>query len=461
MVRCAAAAAATLVTGFVLSLGPDGVRAALRDAARATCSASRRSARRRASPCSSRSGSHARRRSRRASSTDGPRGRWIGLGLLGAARDRVPTRARSPWTPAPPTTSPVSALAGDAAGPGRRRLPADERRHREHAVHARGARPSPADRQRLQRPAAAVLRRRRRRAVDVPERRGVLDAARPRRPLHRHADGHRSRRRGRSSSASRSARRDGAHATSTSWSWSPEVEARLGEPAAPVPPPPGPVAVRAGRAPRLRGDVGRAGRRARGRRRDVRRRGRRRRPAGIGSPSAPARRRGSRASSRPTIASRRRPTTSCGRCSTSGGSAKDGARSISASSSIRRRARPSRSTADGQPSGPPLRVWPEARDAVAALYYVRTLALTPGAASRSRSSKAASTRRSSWSRAPSSGSRPAARRSRRGASRRAWNSASSAGRCRPSRCGSSRDGARRLIAADIHAVFGNLRVRLR
>ena len=57
---------------------------------------------------------------------------------------------------------------------------------------------------------------------------------------------------------------------------------------------------------------------------------------------------------------------------------------------------------------------------------------------RSRSSKAASTPRSSWSRAPSSASPPAARRSRRGASRRAWSSASSAGRCRPSRCGSNR-----------------------
>ena len=33
---------------------------------------------------------------------------------------------------------------------------------------------------------------------------------------------------------------------------------------------------------------------------------------------------------------------------------------------------------DGQPSGPPLRVWPEARDAVAALFYVRTLSLEPG-----------------------------------------------------------------------------------
>jgi len=36
-------------------------------------------------------------------------------------------------------------------------------------------------------------------------------------------------------------------------------------------------------------------------------------------------------------------------------------------------------TADGQPAGPTLRVWPEARDAVSALFYVRTLALAPGA----------------------------------------------------------------------------------
>ena len=35
-------------------------------------------------------------------------------------------------------------------------------------------------------------------------------------------------------------------------------------------------------------------------------------------------------------------------------------------------------TGEGQPAGPTLRVWPEARDAVAALYYVRTLVLEPG-----------------------------------------------------------------------------------
>jgi hypothetical protein len=36
-------------------------------------------------------------------------------------------------------------------------------------------------------------------------------------------------------------------------------------------------------------------------------------------------------------------------------------------------------TADGQPSGPPHRVWPEARDAVSALFFVRTLPLPSGA----------------------------------------------------------------------------------
>lgn len=35
--------------------------------------------------------------------------------------------------------------------------------------------------------------------------------------------------------------------------------------------------------------------------------------------------------------------------------------------------------ADGQPAGPVIRLWPHARDGVAALYYVRTLDLTPGA----------------------------------------------------------------------------------
>ena len=94
---------------------------------------------------------------------------------------------------------------------------------------------------------------------------------------------------------------------------------------------------------------------------------------------------------------------------------------------------------DGQPSGPPLRVWPEARDAVAALYYVRTLALTPGG--RVTIPIVEGGQHSTLVLEPGAVERVAGRRrrrSRRGASRRAWSSASSAGRCRPSRCGSSR-----------------------
>ena len=183
------------------------------------CSASRRSARRRASPCSSRSGWPRSRRSATREITDGPRGRWIGLGLLALlAVEYLPGPARVD-AGARRRRRRVSAWLRDARRPGRRRLSADGRRHREHAVHGRGARPSPADRQRLQRPAAAVLRRRRRRALDVSERRGVLDAARPRRPLHRDADGDRHRRRGRS--IERVTHRRSATATSaTSTSWS-------------------------------------------------------------------------------------------------------------------------------------------------------------------------------------------------------------------------------------------------
>ena len=170
-----------------------------------TCSASRRSAPRRASPCSSRSGWPRSRRSRRARSPTARAAAGSGSACWRCSRSST-TRARSPGRRPRRRRRRCPAWLARQPGPGRRRLPADGRRHREHAVHARGARPSPADRQRLQRPAAAVLRRRRRRAVDVSERRGVLDAARPRRPIHRDADGRSTRRRGRSSSASRSAR---------------------------------------------------------------------------------------------------------------------------------------------------------------------------------------------------------------------------------------------------------------
>ncbi|MEO5824173.1 MAG: hypothetical protein ABIT71_27000, partial [Vicinamibacteraceae bacterium] len=112
----AAAASATLVTGFVLSLGPDGVRAlyatlhayvfgfqAIRAPARfvvlvvfglATLAA-----------IATRE------------ITDGPRGRWIGIGLLALlAIEYYPGPLA--WTPAPPTTSVVSRWLATRATPG-------------------------------------------------------------------------------------------------------------------------------------------------------------------------------------------------------------------------------------------------------------------------------------------------------------------------------------------------------
>jgi hypothetical protein len=117
---------------------------------------------------------------------------------------------------------------------------------------------------------------------------------------------------------------------------------------------------------------------------------------------------------------------------------------------------------DGQPSGPPLRVWPEARDAVAALYYVRTLSLDAG--SRVTVPIVEGGQHSTLvlepgaiERMPAGGGttiearRVDARLEQRVQRRRMpeitlW--------VEPG-------GARRLIAADIRAVFGNLRLRLR
>src|SRR5688572_27224677 len=160
--------------------------------------------------------------------------------------------------------------------------------------------------------------------------------------------------------------------------WSPDVEARLGEPAAPVPPPPGPVPFTPGE--RLTYAVTWDG------------------PAGAleagdvtfaieAPPDGGGHRFAVGARTAPWVArffeADDRFTTT-----TDGGlrpllherRIREGRRALDQRvlyDPAARSAQPQHG--DGQPSGPALRVWPEARDAVSALYYVRTLALEPGA----------------------------------------------------------------------------------
>jgi hypothetical protein len=116
--------------------------------------------------------------------------------------------------------------------------------------------------------------------------------------------------------------------------------------------------------------------------------------------------------------------------------------------------------ADGQPSGPPVRVWPEARDAVSALYYVRTLAIEPGATvaipiveggqHSTLRLQAGAVERLQAGGAELEVVRVEARLEQRVQRRRMpettlW---------------LERGGSRRLVAAEIRAAFGNLRVRL-
>jgi hypothetical protein len=243
--------------------------------------------------------------------------------------------------------------------------------------------------------------------------------------------------------------------------WSPEVEARLGEPSAPVPPPPGPLPFAPGE--RLVYDVTWDG------------------PAGaleagqvtfeVEPPPAPGRHRfavGARTATwvarffdaddrfttttddaiRPLVHERR---------------IREGRRALDQRlvfDPTARLAQPQ--SADGQPNGPPQRLWPDARDAVSALFYVRTLALAPGTPvaipiAEGGQQSTVVLRPGADERLTLAGGvtadvqRLEARIEQRVQRRQMpevtlW---------------IERGGARRLIAADIRAGFGNLRVRLR
>lgn len=241
--------------------------------------------------------------------------------------------------------------------------------------------------------------------------------------------------------------------------WSPEVEARLGEPAAPVPPPPGTIPFAAGET--LVYDVtwdGPAGALEAGQvtfavepATDGRHR------LAVGARTAPWVARFFEADDRFTTTTdgALRPLLHERRI-------REGRRALDQRvvyDPAARSAQPQH--ADGQPSGPPLRVWPEARDAISALFFVRTLdlpagvrvtvpiveggqhstlVLLPGADETLAAGGA-----------PVAVQRVEARIEQRVQRRRMpeitlW---------------IERGGARRLVAADIRAVFGNLRVRLR
>ncbi len=242
--------------------------------------------------------------------------------------------------------------------------------------------------------------------------------------------------------------------------WSPEVEARLGEPAAPVPPPPGPAPFAPGE--RLVYAVtwdGPAGALEAG---DV--------TFEVEAPPAAGRHRfavGARTA--PWVA---RFFEADDRFTTTTDDAlrpllherriREGRRALDQRVVFDPAARSAQpQTADGQPSGPPLRVWPEARDAVAALYYVRTLALTPGGRVtvpivEGGQHSTLVLEPGAIERVAAGGATIAARRIEARLEQRVQR------RQMPAiTLWLEPDGARRLIAADIHAVFGNLRVRLR
>ena len=181
----------------------------------------------------------------------------------------------------------------------------------------------------------------------------------------------------------------------------------------------------------------------------------------IGSPSARGRRPGSRASSRPTIASRPRPTTPCcpllherrireGRRALDQRVVFDPAARSAAATARRRPAVRAAAAASG-----PRPATPSRRSTTCGRWRWRR-----AAASRCRSSRAASTRPWCWSRAPSSASPAGGRPSRRAGSRRRLEQRVQRRRMPEITLWLEPGGARRLIAADIRAVFGNLRVRL-
>ena len=242
--------------------------------------------------------------------------------------------------------------------------------------------------------------------------------------------------------------------------WSPEVEARLGEPAAPVPPPPGPAPFAPGErlvyavtwdgpaGPLEAGDVTFEVEAppAAGRHRFA-----------VGARTAPWVARFFEADDRFTTTTDDafRPVLHERRI-------REGRRALDQRLVFDPAARSAQpQTADGQPSGPPLRVWPEARDAVAALYYVRTLALTQGGRVtipivEGGQHSTLVLEPGAIERVAAGGGTIAARRIEARLEQRVQR------RQMPAiTLWLEPEGARRLIAADIHAVFGNLRVRLR
>ena len=241
--------------------------------------------------------------------------------------------------------------------------------------------------------------------------------------------------------------------------WSPEVEARLGEPAAPVPPPPGPIPFTEGET--LVYDVtwdGPAGALEAGQvtftvepAADGRHR------LTVGARTAPWVARFFEADDRFTTTTDEalRPLLHERRI-------REGRRALDQRvvyDPAARSAQPQH--ADGQPSGPPFRVWPEARDAVAALFYVRTLTLPAGA--RATVPIVEGGQHSTLVLVPGAeetltagGAAIAAQRVEARIEQRVPRR-----RMPEITLWIERGGARRLVAADIRAVFGNLRVRLR
>jgi hypothetical protein len=370
----AAAAAATLVAGFVLSLGPDGVRAlyatlhawvfgfqAIRAPARfavlvgfglATLAAI---------------GAR--------EITDGPRGRWWGLALLALlAIEYLP--APGPWTAAPRLDTAVGTWLRDAPDPGAvAYLPmGGDLENSPYMLEALAHRRPIVNGYSGQRPpffGGAVAALSQFPSVDGAwmlhdlDVRYVVTGA----PIDTAAWPFVERARLREA--------DGRERYVYELAWSPEVEARLGEPSAPVPPPPGPLPFAVGE--RLVYAVTWDG------------------PAGpidagevtfaIEPAAAPGRHRFAvSARTAPWVA---RFFEADDRFATT---TDDTLRPLLHERRIRegRRALDQRTVFDpaarsaqpqdaaGEPTGPPLRVWPEARDAVSALFYLRTLPLAAG-----------------------------------------------------------------------------------
>ena len=390
--------------------------------------------------------------------TDGPRGRWIGLGLLALlAIEYYPGPLA--WTPAPPRTSPVSGWLARQPGPGAVvYLPmSGDIENTPYMLEALGHRRPIVNGYSGQRPpffGGAVAALSTFPSVEAFWMLHDLDvrfAVTPT-PIDTAAWPVVERARLREA--------DGVERYVYELVWSPEVEARLGEPAAPVPPPPGPAPFAPGE--RLVYAVtwdGPAGALDAG---DV--------TFDVEAPPAAGRHRfavGARTA--PWVA---RFFEADDRFTTTTDDAlrpllherriREGRRALDQRvvfDPAARSAQPQHG--DGQPSGPPLRVWPEARDAVAALYYVRTLALTQGGRVtipivEGGQHSTLVLEPGAVERVAAGGATIAARRIEARLEQRVQR------RQMPAiTLWLEPDGARRLIAADIHAVFGNLRVRLR